>query len=84
MRITLDLYCSSATLKAALAELRRQKAAMEERYPGMMERGKISGAEAERRLFAHDVAVQAIDDLWQKVRDAELEATPPTPDDEDE
>lgn len=63
MRITLDIHASSATLALAVRELRRQYDAMGERYPEMQRRGMISGKEAERRLFAQGVAVQALQEM---------------------
>ncbi len=71
MTITLELHCSSATLLAALRELKRQYDAMTARYPDMQMRGQISGAEAERRLFAQRVAIEAVGDLAQHVADEE-------------
>ena len=63
MRITLDIHASSATLALAVRELRRQYDAMGEKYPEMQRRGMISGKEAERRLFAQGVILQALADL---------------------
>ena len=63
MRITLDIHASSATLALAVRELRRQYDAMAEKYPDMQRRGMISGKEAERRLFAQNVAVQALQEM---------------------
>lgn len=63
MKITLDLHVSSATLGLAVKELKRQWDAMNARYPEMVIQGKIGGAESERRLFAHRVAMEAVADL---------------------
>ena len=67
MRITLDIHASSATLALAVRELRRQYDAMAEKYPEMQRRGMISGKEAERRLFAQSVAVQALQEMASAV-----------------
>lgn len=71
MRIVIETYCSSATLKAARLELSRQYSAMERAYPDMVVAGKIGGAEAERRLLAQRVALEAVADLEAKVRQEE-------------
>ncbi len=74
MRITLNVNASSATLALALRELKRQYDAMAEKYPQMQERGIITGKEAERRLFAQNVAVQALADLVRAVAEEERAA----------
>ena len=71
MRVTLTVAASSATLLAALREARRQQAAMDRHYGAMMARGDITGAEAEKRLFAQNVIVQALADLARAVAEEE-------------
>lgn len=71
MRITLDIHASSATLMLALREAQRQKEAMDRHYDAMMERGDITGREAEKRLFAQTVILQALTDLVRAVADEE-------------
>lgn len=84
MRIVLETNCSSATLKMARVELARQYDAMKLRYPDMQLSGKISGVEAERRLLAQGVALQAIADLEARVRQEEYASSQfgPQPGDE--
>ena len=71
MRVTLDIHVSSDSLKAARVELARQYAAMRLRYPDMQLAGKISGAEAERRLSAQHVALEAVAALMAAARQEE-------------
>ena len=71
MRITLNVNASSATLMAALREAQRQKEAMDRHYDAMRERGDITGREAERRLFAQGVILQALADLARAVAEEE-------------
>ena len=71
MRIILDLHVSSGTLALAERAARRQKAAMEAHYNDMVMAGKIGGAEAERRLLAQNVIVQAMSDLARLVAQEE-------------
>ena len=71
MRITLNVNASSATLMAALREAQRQKEAMDRHYDAMRERGDITGREAEKRLFAQSVILQALADLVRAVADEE-------------
>ena len=74
MRITLSVNASSATLMAALREAQRQKEAMDRHYDAMMARGDITGKEAETRLFAQTVILQALADLARAVADEERAA----------
>ena len=74
MRITLSVNASSATLMAALREAQRQKEAMDRHYDAMMARGDITGKEAEKRLFAQTVILQALADLARAVADEERAA----------
>lgn len=74
MRITLNVNASSATLMAALRETQRQKEAMDRHYDAMRERGDITGKEAERRLFAQGVILQALADLVRAVAEEERAA----------
>ncbi len=74
MRITLNVNASSATLLAALREAQRQKEAMDRHYDAMRARGDITGAEAEKRLFAQSVILQALADLVRAVAEEERAA----------
>ena len=71
MRITLNVNASSATLALALREAQRQKEAMDRHFDAMRERGDITGREAERRLFAQSVILQALADLVRAVAEEE-------------
>ena len=73
MKITIYVNASSATLRSSLRELERQWDAMSARYPDMQRRGKIAGAEAERRLHAHRVAMDAVAELARLAAEAEAE-----------
>lgn len=74
MKVTIEVGASSATLMAALREAQRQKEAMDRHYDAMMARGDITGKEAEKRLFAQSVILQALADLVRAVADEERAA----------
>ena len=71
MRVWVDVRVSSASLKEARLELSRQYDAMELRYPEMVKALKITGKEAERRLMAQRVALEAVAALEARVRQEE-------------
>ena len=84
MRVVVDLHCSSDSLKAARVELSRQYDAMELRYPEMVKSLRITGVEAERRLMAQRVALEAVAELERRVRQEEYASSQFGPADDEE
>ena len=82
MRVWVDVRVSSASLKEARLELSRQYDAMELRYPEMVKALKITGKEAERRLMAQRVALEAVAALEARVRQEEYASSQFGPADE--
>ena len=83
MRVWVDVRVSSASLKEARLELSRQMGAMELRYPEMVKALKITGVEAERRLMAQRVALEAVAELERRVRQEEWASSQFGPADEE-